>query len=100
MMVPQKNKIFAYPTLSPKKYNCSWVFLHIAVETRKEGIHGELLIHDRMKVKLNKSYYIFQEQLENALILRHAMQVNEKHLYKNMTIHMKKTNKHQVEKHN
>src|SRR5699024_10234498 len=30
MMVSQEDKLFAYPTLSPKKYNCSWVFLHIA----------------------------------------------------------------------
>src|SRR5699024_10858479 len=77
MMVSQKNKIFAYPSLSPIKDNCSWVFLHIAVETRKEGIHGVLLIHDRMKVKLNVSYYILQAQLEKALILRHAVQGSE-----------------------
>src|SRR5699024_2414279 len=57
MMVSQKNKIFAYPTLSQKKYNYNLVFLHIAVETRKEGKHGVLLIHDRMKVKLDVSYY-------------------------------------------
>src|SRR5690625_4881050 len=50
MMVSQKNKIFAYPTLSPKKYNCSWVFLHIAVETRKEGKQ------DRKSTRLNSSH--------------------------------------------
>lgn len=88
MMVSQKDKIFAYPTLSPKKYNCSWAFLHIAVETRKEGKHGVLLIHDRMKVKLDVSYYILQAQLEKALILRHAVQGSEKNLYKNMPFDM------------
>ena len=88
MMVSQKNKIFAYPTLSPKKSNCSWVFLHIAVETRKEGKHGVLLIHDQMKVKLDVSYYILQAQLEKALILRHAVQGNEKNIYKNMPFDM------------
>ncbi|HLR67200.1 MAG TPA: competence protein ComK [Virgibacillus sp.] len=86
MMLSQEDKIFAYPTLSPKKYNCSWIFLHIVVETGKEGKHGVLLIHDRMKVKLDVSYYILQAQLEKVLILRHAVQGNEKNLYKNMPL--------------
>src|SRR5699024_3794865 len=88
MMVSQNNTIFAYPTLSPKKYNCSGVFLHIAVETRKEGKHGVLPLHDRLKVKLDVSYYILQAQLEKALILRHAVQGSEKDLYKNTPFDM------------
>ena len=64
------------------------MFLHIAVETRKEGNHGVLLIHDRMKVKLDVSYYILQAQLEKTLILRHAVQGSEKNLYKNTPFDM------------
>lgn len=76
IIVSQEKKVFAYPTVSPKKYNCSWIFLHIAVETRKEGNHGVLLIHNRMKVKLDVSYYILQAQLEKALQLQYAVQGN------------------------
>lgn len=84
IIVSQEEKLFAYPTLSPKSYYCSWVFLHLSVQIRKEDKHGVLLIHDRIKVKLDVSYYILQAQFEKALRLQYAVEGNKGSLYNNM----------------
>ncbi|OIJ09147.1 hypothetical protein BKP35_17255 [Anaerobacillus arseniciselenatis] len=66
---PEGN-IYSFPTLSPKKFECSWIFPnHIKdIAPSKKDLGKSVILFSNLKeVELGISYFMLEEQLQRSV---------------------------------
>lgn len=70
---PREN-IFAFPTHSPKAFECSWIFYHHVKSVKKfispshNTTQSMILFNNSQKINLSESHYILEKQMQRTAI--------------------------------
>ena len=79
MILNQAEQIYAFPTMSAGKFECSWIFLKHHLMILKEGQKGAVVFNNRHKISLDISFHTLREQLERTQILAYTIEQERKY---------------------
>lgn len=69
-----KDNIFAFPTHSPKSFECSWIFYHhvkyitIFTSPSKQTFQSKLTFKNGKTITLSESLYILEKQMQRTAL--------------------------------
>jgi len=74
MLLHHQEQIYAFPTMSASKFECSWIFLQNHLMIYKAGQKGAIVFHNQHHITLDISFHILREQLERTQILAYTIE--------------------------